>query len=301
MTRQLVLVHGRAQEHKDGAALKVEWLDALQEGLAKSGLSLPIDERDVRFPFYGDTLYQMVEGKTSDEAAQVIVRGQSADADEQRFVRAVMEEIRKRNGITDDQLAEVSGQEVVDKGPLNWEWLQSILRAVDRFVPHGSGTSIALFTHDVYHYLKNTNIRDKIEAGVGEALTPGTESVVVGHSLGSVVAYRMLRAQGHLRGWNVPLFVTVGAPLAVEEIRKSLRNTATIRCPQCVARWHNAMDDRDVVALYPLTPDQFPLDPDEPMIENRTDVRNRTDNRHGIAGYLDDRDLAKLIHDALAA
>ena len=39
MTRQLVFVHGRAQEQKDASALKAEWLDALQEGLGKSGRS----------------------------------------------------------------------------------------------------------------------------------------------------------------------------------------------------------------------------------------------------------------------
>jgi hypothetical protein len=301
MTRQLMFVHGRAQEHKDAIALKAEWLDALGEGLAKSGLSLPIEEADVRFPFYGDTLYDMVEGKSPNEAASVIIRGPDADDDEQQFVREVLEEIRVQNGITDEQLAEVAGSEVVERGPLGWEWLQGILRAVDRYVPYGSGTSIALITHDVYQYLRNSVIRETIEVGVASAITPGVETVVVGHSLGSVVAYKLLRGEGHLRGWNIPLFVTVGSPLAISKIRRTLKSFAPTRCPQCVARWHNAMDNRDVVALYPLIPRYFPVDPELPAIENRTDVRNRTTNRHGIAGYLDDQQLAKLIHDALVA
>jgi len=72
MTRQLLLVHGRAQEKKDSVALKAEWLDALHDGLAKSNLSLPIREEDVRFPFYGDTLYDMVE---VERAERLIERG----------------------------------------------------------------------------------------------------------------------------------------------------------------------------------------------------------------------------------
>lgn len=40
MTRQLVLIHGRSQEHKDAKALKAEWLDALGEGLRKNNLTL---------------------------------------------------------------------------------------------------------------------------------------------------------------------------------------------------------------------------------------------------------------------
>ncbi len=62
MNRQLLLLHGRSQEHKDSVALKAEWLDSLGEGLAKINVKLPIAEKDVRFPFYGDTLSDLVDG-----------------------------------------------------------------------------------------------------------------------------------------------------------------------------------------------------------------------------------------------
>jgi hypothetical protein len=299
--RQLVFVHGRAQEHKDATALKAEWLEALADGLEKSGLTLPIAETDVRFPYYGDTLFDLVDGKTADAAADVIVRGDAGDAEEERFARAIMREVQAKTGITDDQLAAVAGQEVLDRGPLNWEWFQGFLRAVDRYVPYGSGSSIALFTHDVYQYLKNSVIRETIETGVTTAIAPGVETVVVAHSLGTVVAYNLLRQQGHLRGWNCVLLVTVGSPLAIGEIRKTLKGFAPLRCPPCVKRWFNAIDERDVVALYPLESTWFPLDPAMPAIENKRDVRNKTRNRHGIAGYLDDAEVARRIHDALTA
>ena len=73
MTAQLVFVHGRSQEHKDADALKQEWIEAWQRGLAKSGLSIPIPEHDIRFPFYGDTLYDLVTGVA--DPADVIIRG----------------------------------------------------------------------------------------------------------------------------------------------------------------------------------------------------------------------------------
>jgi hypothetical protein len=68
-----------------------------------------------------------------------------------------------------------------------------------------------------------------------------------------------------------------------------------------VSAWFNAMDERDVVALYPLDPTHFPLDPDTPAIENKTDVRNRTRNRHGVAGYLDNEVVARRIYRAITA
>lgn len=300
MTRQLVLIHGRAQQNKDSDALKAEWLDALRVGLDQSGLTIPITTEDVHFPFYGDTLYQMVGGAGAEAAADVIVRG-SGDQDEERFTRAIMREIQQKIGIDDAKLAAVAGQDVIERGPLNWEWFQGFLRAVDRYVPHGSGSSIALFTHDVYEYLKNSTIREVIDTGVAEAFTPGIETVVVAHSLGTVVAYNLLRNQGHLRGWRVPLLITLGSPLAVNEIRKTLRAFSPARCPQCVGGWSNAMDERDVVALYPLDTASFPLAPAEPAIRNKTNVRNETSNHHGIAGYLADKEVAKWIYDALTA
>jgi hypothetical protein len=299
MNRQLVLVHGRAQEHKDSVALKAEWLEALEDGLKKSGLTLPIAETDVRFPFYGDTLFDMVDGKSADQAAAVIVRGEDLDDDERRFTRALMMEIQQKTGITDAELAAVAGSEVVERGIQNWEWFQGFLRAVDRYVPHGSGKSIALFTHDVYQYLRNSSIRETIETGVVAAIKPGVETVVVAHSLGTVVAYNLLRQQGTLRGWNVPLFVTVGSPLGVREIRRTLQSFAPTRRPDCVGAWFNALDERDVVALYPLDEKHFPIGAGGPPIENKRDVRNKTTNRHGIAGYLDDADVARRIYEAL--
>lgn len=301
MRRQLVMVHGRSQQQKDSVALKAEWLDALHEGLAKSNLTLPIGEQDVRFPFYGDTLYDLVGGVSADAAAEVIVRGTNTADAEKQFTRAVIEEIRKKAGVTKAQLAEVSGEDVVERGPVNWEWLQSVLKAIDRFVPHGSGTSIALFTRDVYEYLKNPNIRQAIDNGVSAAMVPGMETVVVGHSLGTVVAYNLMRQQGHLHGWKVPLYVSLGSPLAIQEIKRTLGREAAPRCPECVSAWFNAMDERDVVALYPLNAANFPLTPSNPKIENKQNVRNKTSNRHGIAGYLDDQEVAKRIYDALLA
>ncbi len=60
--------------------------------------------------------------------------------------------------------------------------------------------------------------------------------------------------------------------------------------------WFNALDPKDAVALHPLTPEYFAV---TPAIENKTDVENTTDNRHGISGYLDDAEVARRIYDAL--
>jgi hypothetical protein len=294
MNRKLVFVHGRSQQGKDSIALKAEWVHSWADGLEKSRLPMPIAETDIRFPYYGDTLEGLIEGKPNDQVAEVIVRGTVDKAPERAFMSAVLEEVRKKAGISEAQLAALSTAEVVQRGPLNWEWLQTILKAIDRNVPFGSGASIAVATYDVFQYLNNKVVAKKIDDGVIKAFEPGVETVVVSHSLGTVVAYNLLSREGKARGWKVPLFVTVGSPLAVTAIRASLPRREV---PSCVGKWFNAMDERDVVALYPLDQANFDVSPG--VIENKTDVKNPTENRHGISGYLGDEGVARRICEAL--
>jgi hypothetical protein len=293
MTRQLVFINGRSQEHKDAAQLKEQWIATWAEGLRRSGLGLPISEPDIRFPYYGDTLYDLERGAGEEAAANVIVRGAFEDNDEKEFMLQVMQEVRKKADVTDEQLAAVAGQEVVERGILNHEWVLGIMRALDSRLPGGSGASIALATHDVYEYLRNPGIRDVIETGVRAAFAPGVPTVVVGHSLGSVVAYNLLRRDGAAMGWQVPLFVTVGCPLAVTAIRRALQ---PVQFPACAGDWYNALDPRDVVALYPLDASHFAVNP---PVKNKINVDNDTENRHGIVGYLNDKDVARKIYEAL--
>ena len=296
MTRQLVFVHGRAQERLDSIALKAEWIDAWTQGLTKSGLSMPIAEPDVRFPYYGDTLEQMTGGRTAEEAARIVVRGEAADDAEQAFVREYLREVQEAHGISDAEVAAVVSPEVRARGVLNWGWVQGVLGVLDQKVPGASAASVALATSDVYRYLTRPTMRSTMEAGVRSAFAPGRETVVVSHSLGTVVAYNVLRAKAAAgEALQVPLFVTLGSPLAVNVVKKEIR---PIGHPACAAAWFNAMDPDDVVALFPLDAEHFDVDP---AIENKTDVDNFTQNQHGIAGYLSDPVVAKRIHDALTA
>ncbi|MFI2810373.1 hypothetical protein [Microbulbifer sp. JSM ZJ756] len=291
--KELVFVHGRAQQFKNPTDLKSEWVDAFRRGLKKNGLDLPIPESNIRFPYYGQTLHDLVTGQSAEDVARVIVKGEDADQEKTEFLGAVFEEIRQRFDITDSQLREVGGHDVIERGFLNWERVQTILKAIDQYVPGASGATVALFTNDVYEYLANPGLQSVIDSGVRSAIDSSVETVVVSHSLGTVVAYSLLRREGQSLGWNVPLHVTLGSPLALQVIKRKL---SPIGFPACVDRWFNAMDERDVVALYPLTADSFPV---APPIENKTDVRNHTKNRHGIAGYLDDEEVASQIYNAL--
>jgi hypothetical protein len=299
VTAQLLFVHGRSQQHKDAATLKGEWLASLRRGLEAQGLTLPISDDDVHFPYYGDTLEQLVGGVPEGEPlAKVIVRGGGDEEEEEVFFAAVLEEARAAKGITDDQIHEgvmsPSGDrvDVIVRGVRPTAWMHGVLQALDCYVPGASGATLAVVTHDVYQYLRNPGVRDVIDSGVLGALQENRPTVVVAHSLGSVVAYNILRREVPKPCWSVPLLVTVGCPLAVRVIARSL---APLNRP-LIGDWVNAADPRDIVALWPLEAPRFPL---TQAIRNKWDVDNHTDNRHGIEGYLDDIEVARWIHDAI--
>ena len=71
---------------------------------------------------------------------------------------------------------------------------------------------------------------------------------LVGHSLGSIVRYNILRDNPNLK---IPKYITVSSPLGLKSVKSYLKTP--IKMPECVRHgWYNANDDRDVVALNPL-------------------------------------------------
>lgn len=294
--KQLIFIHGRAQAGKDSIKLKAEWIDAWKKGLAKSGLSMPIPETQIRFPYYGDTLEELVDGTSPEDAAKIIVRGAETSTAANEFLSAMLQEYIDVEGISDEEIEremDAASKLMLERGPQNWGWVQSVLRTIDKRTP-GGGAMIALVTNDVHQYLSKQALRTHIEDGVLQAMDPAQDNVVVAHSLGTVVGYTLLRRLAKEgQAWRMPLLITLGSPLGIRAVRSKLR---PIGHPACVTKWFNAYDPNDVVSLNPLDDKNFAI---TPGIENKGDVDNWTDNQHGIIGYLDDAVVARRIHDAL--
>ena len=295
MMRQLILIHGRAQENKDAAGIKKEWIAAWEKGLKKSNLTNPLADSDIHFPYYGDTLAQMVVGKTAEQAGAVIIKGPPPPPVEEQIMREMIQEIAEEKGISEAEIRAQLGAEAVAMGPQNWKWVQAILELLDKSEPV-SAKMVALITKDVAKYLSDSTIRNHINDGVLQSVKPGREAVVVSHSLGTVVAYNVLMSRpSAFPDVKESLFVTLGSPLGITAIKTRLKPHTF---PKPVTKWYNALDPGDVVSLYPLTPAHFATGG---TIENHDTVDNWTDNQHSIGGYLDDNHVAKKIFDAVTA
>ncbi|VVO68818.1 hypothetical protein PS850_01218 [Pseudomonas fluorescens] len=288
--RHIVFIHGRDQQGRDPEMLKSSWLEALRRGANSLGRTLP-DDLDVTFPFYGDVLDRFANDFDIPLTSEIQARGQ-VDEEFLVFQAEFAESIRQQAGITDAEVDAEYGNNPNPRGPLNWQWVQATLRAIDKNSSGMSQGALERFTRDVFLYVTRAGLRDAIDQIVIDKLSD-QPTLIVSHSLGTVVAYSVLRrdqSTGH-----VPLLVTLGSPLAVRSVRDQFR---PLGYPVSVSDWYNAFDTRDVVSLYPLDGANFPV---SGTIENNSTVRNHTDNRHGIDGYLDDTNVARRILDGLGS
>ena len=103
--------------------------------------------------------------------------------------------------------------------------------------------------------------------------------VVVGHSLGTVIAYDVL-SEAAFAARAVPLLVTLGSPLGYTEIQDLV--TRPLRLPTPVQLWANFADPLDLVALDTSLADEFQGAPR--IIDALVD--NPSPNNHAACGYL---------------
>src|SRR5580700_10952281 len=179
--KQLVLVHGRNQQGS-ATEIKAEWVAALRAGARKIGRDLPGDV-NIDMAYYGDALDRFAKQLDVPVASDIKARGNPGDNELLVFQAQIAEQLRVKAKITDDQVNAEYGPSDKPRGPLNWEWVQAILRALDKYGPGVSKRTIETFTRDVFLYVTRSTVQDEIDRIVAAHLTDAP-MVIVGHSLG---------------------------------------------------------------------------------------------------------------------
>ena len=114
---------------------------------------------------------------------------------------------------------------------------------------------------EVQRYLANTDgiassIRAMLKKALTEAWQRGERVLLIGHSLGSVIAYDSLWELCHedqVSG-KVDLLITLGSPLATRFVRKSIKGAdrpGPQRYPTNIRRWANFSARGELTALHP--------------------------------------------------
>lgn len=145
------------------------------------------------------------------------------------------------------------------------------------------------FLEDVYDFLFVEKKRNLMRRRVLERMeTGGGPFVVIGHSLGSVICYDVL-ANWTRTDVEIPLFITIGSPLGIEEVQDQLKQLTaqrTLTIPRVVQRWINVCDPLDIVAADKDISNDFPP-AHGVVIENHIDWnKDSPEDPHSGTGYL---------------
>jgi hypothetical protein len=171
---------------------------------------------------------------------------------------------------------------------------------LDRIPWFGRGTLAATAAvkrtlAQVTRYLHDRAIRDYAISQVNRHLGAETR-MVIGHSLGSVVAYDAVRTRP--ADQPIPLLLTLGSPLGLAAISKRLQ-PQPLSFPAAVRRWVNIASPDDIVAARRDLHAIFDHDrPEGASFENTWNVDNGS-RPHQINFYLTKRSCGDAVADAL--
>jgi hypothetical protein len=306
----IVFVHGIAQEQRSADDLEAEWLPALAGGLRLAKFPELADRlwRDrpvgggieARMAFYGDRFLRpdtmgIDPGELSSEQRAVaeqlahawLERAATDASDPRQRQEATLELARLDTTVP----AEVQGTGAALRSAT------AALAHVRWFAPFGMGLAERFVNRalaQVTSYLTDEQVRayalDKVTQLVGL-----DTRVLVGHSLGSVIAYEA----AHQLDQPLPLLVTIGSPLGLRTIVYERLRPQPPGFPSQVARWVNVADRDDFVAAAPDLTGLFSTgQPAEALMEGGWTVDNGAEP-HRATFYLTKQQTARPIGQTL--
>jgi hypothetical protein len=156
-------------------------------------------------------------------------------------------------------------------------------------IPLLPGSAVKSAVRETERYFQNqdgigTRVRELLKTPLRQAFAAGDRTLVIGHSMGAVIAYDALWELTHLEGHTgtIDLFLTLGSPLGMHYVQDRLlgfRSNDGQRFPCNIRHWVNIAAHGDLVALDPEVRDNF-----MPMIEQGC-IESIEDRHRGVFNY----------------
>jgi hypothetical protein len=254
---KIIGIHGIGHTFIGAEQLKLAWLAAIRDGLTEAH-GPAITDQDFRTVGYG-ALFRKSESRS---ATPPKIDPETLDKSEQELLTQWWYEAARLSASAAnpdrDEDSTIQGPDFEGRARTP-ALVQRALRqlAKSRFFRALGGERMLLFElRQVREFLHNLALKEAILDRVYERLSNET-LVVIGHSLGSVIAYEALcRAQSP----EINTLVTVGSPLGIRNVvfdaltPKPVNGLGT--WPH-VKRWVNVADRGDIVALQKSLAPQF--------------------------------------------
>ena len=287
----IVGIHGIAQQFGGGYQLGSVWYDAVRDGLVAAGhrpVAEALTAADVCVAFFGD-LFRPPGSMAVQEppfSAADIQPGLERDLLTAFYEAAVAQDASL--GVPEGAM------------PAGRAAAQVMLAQLVRSATFARIAQRAFIGNlkQVIAFLTDPAVKQNALARVQEQIS-GDTRVVIGHSLGSVVAYEYLC---HNRSASVQLLVTLGSPLGIPNVIFDKLTPAPAGgagdWPGGVAAWVNVADPDDIVALRK---DLAPLFPGPSLglavVDRLVDNGNEP---HAIGRYLNTRQTGSALGDVLS-
>jgi hypothetical protein len=154
---------------------------------------------------------------------------------------------------------------------------------------------------DLHFYKNDEDLRRAVQSRLFKRLRSARrwrrKVMLIAHSMGSIVAYDVLREYGQY--FEDLEFVTVGSPLGLAGLKMVVEGTLFV--PECVAHWSNFSDPKDPVSSWDASlSDNYQANSRGVTISDHLVINGYVGpsgkpNAHKIYGYLRTPEISELI------
>ena len=204
---KILIVHGISNQYLGESELLSAWYPALCDGLRRVNCTALPTQAECFCPFYGDLFRK--PGHMGAAAAPSPAAVAAADPEEVRLLQAIWKDAAQAD-------PKVPGPDEFD---LSLVWAPNLavraLNALAKSQYLANYTPLQFFgdLKQVVGYLNNRDLRDQILNRVLSHIDAETK-IVIGHSLGSVVAYEAVCAKPEA----IETLLTLGSPLGIRNV-----------------------------------------------------------------------------------
>jgi hypothetical protein len=286
----MVGIHGIAQQFGGGYRLGSVWYDAVRDGLVASGhrpVAQALAPADVQVAFFGD-LFRPPGSLAAHEPP-------FSAADVRPGVERDLLTVFYQAAVVKDPSLDVPEGAMPGGAAAVQVMLQRLARSAT-FARIAERAFVGNLKQ-VTAFLTDPAVKQNVLGRVREQVSADTR-IVIGHSLGSVVAYEYLCSD---RPASVQLLVTLGSPLGIpnvvfDRLTPSPASGAGV-WPGGLAAWVNVADPDDIVALRKNLAPLFPGPGLGQAVADR--LVDNGDEPHAIDRYLNTRQTGSALGDVL--
>lgn len=276
MSYSIIGIHGLSNKPPE-AHLADWWHQAMLEGLSKNE-AIQLDSLSFTSVYWADVMYPNPDpepDKYKEANAGDLVRYKDG------WLDTVKDKARGIGGSFMDAMKEWFG---VDK---------AATAVLEKKLP------------DLFRYYTEENTRAELRKKLKEAIkqNPNKKLMLVAHSMGSIIAYDVLRELGKENPQiAVEHFVTIGSPLGMPHVKYRIsQESAPVRTPTIVKRWTNLADRRDPVAVDVHLADDYGPNSADVTVKDDLVLNDWGGINHKSYGYLRTPEFSQLLAQFISA